>query len=223
MKGFLVTGVALLIASAHVLSGASAGQLPVKSASGPGSSRSSAETQGRKTQLVHLDERKEPRSRVGYCISGGVPVRKVAELVSAASSILRGTVRAVEEVGDGVLAVNGTEYDVRVRHAVIDIISVVKGDASQAGATVIVEFYTPFAGPPWAQLQTGHHGLIFLADDGAPSDLYHLLLPVAPDAPSPPGDLSPIDEIKQYLLLSIKPGVTEATLESCIDAAADQD
>jgi HEAT repeat protein len=70
-------------------------------------------------------------------------------------------------------------------------------------------------------LEAGQHGIIFLADDGGPSDLYYLLVPVAPDAPLTAGDLAPIDAIKQYLLLSMKPGVTEETLASCIEGAID--
>jgi len=185
-----------------------------------------------------------PIGALGGGGAGGQPGLRIASLVARADTIVRGTVESVAEVGDGVLTVargadgyvspvelgEGVEgqgglspnsYPVTVCRVGFKVTASVKGPVLPPGATITVESYRPHLGPAWGLLEAGQHGLLLLDDNGALADLYYPLLPVAPDVPVMAGDVPPLDAIKEYLLLSMKPGVTEETLASCIEGAID--
>jgi hypothetical protein len=220
MRAFLTLAIAVSIIFTLTQIGASAVKSADKNASEQ-KSPTARDAHKQKIRLIQQDNMKTLKSHTGYFVSGGTPVRRIEGLVEDASHILLGTVSSVKEVGEGILTVSDTEYNVSVQHAVIKISAVLKGPALQTGATTQVEFYRPFSGPPWAQLQTGQYGIFFLADDGGPIDLFFPLLPIAQNVLLVENKPSPIETVEQYLLLSMKSGVTSDTLASCIEGALD--
>lgn len=174
-----------------------------------------------------------------------MPVRSIARLVDRTAEIALGTVLAVEEVGERLLttrrdpegygrgpvrtdaltyamaAASADQFRVLVRRAHLDVASVVKGPALQT-SDITVEFYEPRDGhAPWTPLETGQHGLFFLDNAGRVADVFYPFLPIAAEAPLVAPGLPPIEAIKQYLLLSLRPDTPEATLASCIEGVID--
>ena len=109
------------------------------------------------------------------------------DVIEQSSTILRGTVLALEDVGEGVLTgSDGVERNVFLRHAAVHVDAVLEGDPRQAGMTVVVQDFKP---PDFAEvpLEVGGHGLIFLDADGGPVNLDYPWLPFAPGHPAAAG------------------------------------
>ncbi|MHB1458912.1 MAG: hypothetical protein ACYC0V_18530 [Armatimonadota bacterium] len=180
-----------------------------------------------------------PRPHMGSGGGGFGGTMWVGPMTDSAKTIVYGTVKTIEPRGDETILVTqenqgylahgvptssaadtsvGRQWQVHVKLANIQIDRVIKGSVQPPGGSIAMTLYQSDQFPrPWDRLEAGQHGLFFLDSANAPVDVYHAMFPIA-DGIDPPGSgLAPLEEVKYYVTASVRPGVSDELLETCVD------